>query len=315
MSLHPPPETRWCEVFSEVPESLRLHEIRSGWIDANKPGQSVPSFLEGPVFDRVGNLYLTDIPHGRILRVTSDGEWSVISHYDGWPNGMKFGPDGRLWIADYRFGILALDPAGGDPEPIITHVGSESFKGVNDLFFDSRGRLYFTDQGQTGLQDPTGRVYRADVETGRLECLLSNGISPNGLVCDLEEKALFVAMTRGNGVWRLPLKDDGPAGKVGLFVALAGGVSGADGLALDEAGNLFVCDAGNGCVWVFDRYGAPIWRLRSPTQGRTLTNLAFGGEGRKTLYMTESATGAVLQIEMNVAGKPLRFGPGDPWVS
>lgn len=309
MTLYSPPETRWCEVFSVVPEPLRLHGARSEWIDANKPGQSVPSFLEGPVFDASGHLYLTDIPHGRIFRVTPAGEWAVISQYDGWPNGMKFGPDGRLWIADYRHGILALDPAGGTPEPVITHAGSEGFKGVNDLFFDSRGRLYFTDQGQTGLQDPSGRVYRADVETGRLECLLSNGISPNGLVCDAEEKALFVAMTRGNGVWRLPLREDAPAGKVGMFVQLAGGVSGADGLALDEAGNLYVCDAGNGCVWVFSRHGEPLWRLRTPTEGRTLTNLAFGGEERKTLYMTESATGTILRIAVDTPGRALPYVP------
>ncbi|WP_110651758.1 SMP-30/gluconolactonase/LRE family protein [Salinicola peritrichatus] len=307
MSLYSPPETRWCEVFSAIPEVLKRHDARSEWIDANKPGQSVPSFLEGPVFDAEGNLFVTDIPHGRIFKVDGDGRWEAIAAYDGWPNGMRFGPDGRLWIADYRHGILTLDPAGGEPQPLLTHIGSERFKGVNDLFFDRRGRLYFTDQGQTGLQDPTGRVYRYDPDTQRLDRLIDNGISPNGLVTDLEEKALFVAMTRGNGVWRVPLKDQAPAGKVGLFVQLAGGVSGADGLALDEAGNLFVCDAGNGCVWVFDRHGVPLWRLRSPTAGRTLTNLAFGGPERRTLYMTESATGTILTIEMDTPGRALVY--------
>lgn len=307
MSLYAPPETRWCEVFSEIPDNLKLYDATSEWIDANKPGQSVPSFLEGPVFDAAGNLFVTDIPHGRILRVTPGRQWSCIAQYDGWPNGMRFGPDGRLWIADYRHGILALSPQGGHPEPILTHVGSERFKGVNDLFFDQRGRLYFTDQGQTGLQDPTGRVYRYDLDACRLDCLISNGISPNGLVCDLAEKSLFVAMTRGNGVWRIPLKDQGPAGKVGMFVQLAGGVSGADGLALDEDGNLFVCDAGNGCVWVFDPHGVPLWRLRSPTEGRTLTNLAFGGTDRRMLYMTESATGTIIRIELGIPGKRLSY--------
>lgn len=312
MSLYAPPETRYCEVFSQVPEELKLSDTPSGWIDANKPGQQVPSFLEGPVFDEQGQLYLTDIPHGRIFCVSPEGNWRVIAQYDGWPNGMAFGPDGRLWIADYRHGILALSPEGGTPEPILTHCGSESFKGVNDLFFDRRGLLYFTDQGQTGLQDPSGRVYRFDPNTGHIDRLLSNGISPNGLVCDLEEKALFVAMTRGNGVWRLPLREDGPPGKVGMFVSLAGGVSGADGLAIDEAGNLFVCDAGNGCVWVFDPHGVPLWRLRSPTKGRTLTNLAFGGADRRILYMTESATGSVLKIRMETPGKACTYPLSKP---
>lgn len=303
MSLYPPPETRRCDVYTRIPEHLKRYDASSEWIAANKPGQSVPSFLEGPLFDGDGNLFVTDIPHGRIFRIDEQGGWEIIADYDGWPNGMRFGPDGLLWIADYRHGLMTLDPAGGEPQPLLTHVGSERFKGINDLFFDHRGQLYFTDQGQTGLQDPSGRVYRYDPGTRRLDRLIDNGISPNGLVTDLEEKALFVAMTRGNGVWRIPLKDDGPAGKVGLFVPLAGGVSGADGLALDEAGNLFVCDAGNGCVWVFDRHGQPLWRLLSPTEGRTLTNLTFGGPDRKTLYMTESATGTILTIDMEVPGR------------
>lgn len=307
MSLYPPPETRWCEVYTCIPEHLKRDDAPSEWISANKPGQSVPSFLEGPVFDAAGSLFVTDIPHGRIFKINENGEWETIADYDGWPNGMRFGPDGRLWIADYRHGLMTLDSAGGEPQSLLTHVGSERFKGINDLFFDNRGRLYFTDQGQTGLQDPSGRVYRYDLQTQHLVRLIDNGISPNGLVTDLEEKALFVAMTRGNGVWRVPLKDAGPAGKVGMFVQLAGGVSGADGLALDEAGNLFVCDAGNACVWVFDSHGVPLWRLRSPTEGRTLTNLAFGGPDRKTLYMTESATGTILTIQMEIPGRALTY--------
>ncbi|MGN5354138.1 hypothetical protein ACQ4P5_19195 [Ralstonia sp. L16] len=57
--------------------------------------------------------------------------------------------------------------------------------------------MYFTDQGQTGLHDPTGRVYRLCTD-GRLDCLLANGPSPNGLVLTPDESALFVAMTGDN---------------------------------------------------------------------------------------------------------------------
>ena len=60
-------------------------------------------------------------------------------------------------------------------------------------------RSSFTDQGQTGVTDPTGRVYRLS-PNGKLDCLLSNGNSPNGLVLSIDEKVLFVAMTRANQV-------------------------------------------------------------------------------------------------------------------
>ena len=86
-------------------------------------------------------------------------------------------------------------------QPVLTSRNSESFKGCNDLHIASNGDIYFTDQGQTGLHDPTGRVYRLS-RPGRLDCLIDTGISPNGLVLDPAETVLFVAMTRDNAVWR-----------------------------------------------------------------------------------------------------------------
>ncbi|MDH2435414.1 hypothetical protein QCD60_23095 [Pokkaliibacter sp. MBI-7] len=99
-------------------------------IRANKPGQSVPSFLEGPSFDRQGYLYVTDIPYGRIFRISPQRDWQLIAEYDGWPNGLKIHKDGRIFIADYKNGILLLDPDTKKISPVLTHRRSEGFKGV-----------------------------------------------------------------------------------------------------------------------------------------------------------------------------------------
>lgn len=277
----------------------------SDWVRANKPGQQVTSFIEGPAFDREGHLYVTDIPYGRIFRIDPEGGWSLLTEYDGWPNGLAFHQDGRLFIADYRRGILTLKPSSPDVVPMLTHIRSESFKGVNDLFFDESGRLYFTDQGQTGMQDPTGRVYRFEPDEGKTECLLSNGPSPNGLLLDHDGKALLVAMTRGNAVWRLPVTGHGPSSKVGIFITMAGGTSGADGMGLDAEGNVYVCDAGHGCVWIFSRYGVPLFRYDSCTNGRTLTNIAFGGQNNCTAFVTDSSTGTIQQFSALAPGRTL----------
>jgi len=297
--LYAQPPEQTCDVFSVVPDQLRRHLARSYWGDANKPGLSVPSFLEGPVFDPAGNLYVTDIPYGRIFRITPQGEWSVIAEYDGEPNGMKLHPDGRLWITDYRRGLLALDLAGGTPEPLLPRRNAEGFKGLNDLCIAADGTVYFTDQGQTGLHDPSGRVYRRSPD-GRLDCLLANGPSPNGVVLDRARNVLFVAMTRANAVWRAPIMRDGSLSKVGLFAQLYG-VSGPDGLAMDTEGNLLVAHASLGAVFVFSPHGECIARLKSPA-GATVTNLAFGGPERRDLYITESSTGSILRIRWRAAG-------------
>ncbi len=305
MSLHPSPSIVTSEVFTRLPEHYRNEGHQSDWVDANKPGQRVHSFLEGPSFDRDGNLYVTDIPYGRIFRITPAKEWQLVAQYDGWPNGLKIHKDGRIFIADYKHGIMVLDPETGEVTPFLTKNRSESFKGVNDLFFDAQGVLYFTDQGQTGMHDPSGRVYRYDLTSNKLDLLLDNGPSPNGLVMSPDQKTLYVAMTRGNAIWRLPILPDGATSKVGIFTAMAGGVSGADGMAVDQEGNLFVCDAGNACVWSFSAHAEPQLRIMNQSEGRTTTNVAFGGKDNKTLYFIDSASGTILCRGMDVAGEKM----------
>ena len=297
-AVYPPPAAIETEVFWEVPKRLQVVGRSSEWVDVQRFGAPTTSFLEGPSFDRAGNLYVVDIPYGRIFRVAPDGTFTVVVEYDGEPNGLKIHKDGRIFIADYKNGIMQLDPDKGEVKPYFDRPVLERFKGVNDLVFASNGDMYFTDQGQTGWQDPTGRVYclRAD---GRFEKILDGIPSPNGLVLSLDEKLLYVAVTRANAIWRAPLLKTG-ASKVGTFIQLSGG-GGPDGLAIDEDGGLVVAHVGLGSVWIFNRLGEPAYRLKSP-RGHLTTNVAYGGPDRRTLYITESETGSILRAKVPVAG-------------
>jgi gluconolactonase len=302
MSFFEPPRLIEADVFAAVPDRLRKGGAASSWIDANHPGSKLDCFLEGPAFDRAGNLYMVDIPYGRILRMSPKGEFDVAAEYDGWPNGIAIHQDGSIYITDYRRGILRCDPKTGRVEDFLTHNQSEGFKGVNDLTFARNGDLYFTDQGQTGIHDPTGRVYRLGTD-GRLDCLISNGPSPNGIVLDPQDKVMYVAMTRANCMWHCPLKGGGIS-KAGVFAVLPG-IHGPDGLAMDEAGNLSAAHARPGIVWLFSPLGEPLCRVQSRNKGNRMTNMAYGGVDRKTLYVVDSYRGEILTAPMPVAGKLL----------
>ncbi|HEY3048269.1 MAG TPA: SMP-30/gluconolactonase/LRE family protein [Polaromonas sp.] len=301
MFLLNPPEIRTLEVFTTLPQRYRQPR-RTVWGDANQGGRESDSFLEGPVFDDAGNLYVTDIPFGRVFRIDPKGEWELVAQWDGEPNGMKFLSATELLVTDYLNGLMAVNIRSGAVRPYLSRRNTERFKGVNDLTFDSIGNLYFTDQGQTGLHDPTGRVYRL-TPAGKLDVLLSNVPSPNGIVLSPDEKFLFVAVTRGNCVWRMPLLADGGVSKAGQFFT-SYGPSGPDGLAMDEAGRLLVANPGLGYVWVLNHRAEPVQLLRG-LAAVSLTNLAFGGADRKTLYCTESTSGTVLRTGMDVAGTRL----------
>ncbi len=298
--LNQEPQRQDTQLWSAMPDHLRCRNAQSDWAKANKAGERLHSFIEGPAMDAQGNLYLVDIPYGRIFRVSPEKQWTLVVQYDGEPNGLKVLSDGSLLIADYRKGLLRCDPKAQTVEPLLARRNAESFKGLNDLYVTrDESKVYFTDQGQTGLHDPTGAVYRYCLASGRLDCLLNNVPSPNGIVVDEDKSVLFVAATRDNAVWRAPLLADGSVSKTGRFCSLFG-TSGPDGIALDREGRLYVAHASLGCVFVYRANGECCHILRSAA-GNTVTNLCFTDDTCETLLITESATGSVLQASMTVA--------------
>ena len=282
------------EVFAVMPEALRGKPSSSA-MRQSKSGTT----LEGPSFDRQGNLYFTDIPNGRIFRVSELGQFELISEYKGRPNGLKIHRDGRIFVADNEHGIMLLDPAKGSMTTLLRGPDREHFKGVNDLVFGKNGDLYFTDQGATGLHDPTGRVYRYDAE-GKLNCLIDTIPSPNGIVLSEAEDFIYVAVTRANAVWNLPLAPGGAISRAGLFAQLP--CLGPDGLAADAEGNIAIAMPFLGAVWLVNRLGLPAYRVDS-CRGAHLTNIAYGGPGNRWLYMTEGDSYSILRAEMPFPGR------------
>jgi len=283
------------EVFAELPRALRKSGTPPERLSAGKSATPMGSFLEGPSFDRAGNLYVVDLAWGRIFKVSPKGEFDVVIEYDGEPNGLAIHQDGRVFIADHKNGILYLKD--GKLVPVVSRYHQQRFKGVNDLTFAENGDLYFTDQGVTDLADPTGCVYRYTAD-GRLERLASNLPSPNGLV--FHENVVYVAVTRANAVWRLPIAPDGTIVRMGVFLHLSGG-RGPDGMAMDQDGGLAVAHLDIGAVWIFSRRGEPRWRVQS-CASEFITNMAYQGD---TLYITDSGSGSILRAKVPVPGRKL----------
>jgi gluconolactonase len=303
--MYEAPPRKTAEIFARLPDELRKADRGGEWFSHQPAMGHHHSVLEGLSFDPDGNLYCVDIPWGRIFRIDPKGNFKVVAEYDGWPNGLRFHKDGRIFVADHKYGIVILDPDTGKITPFLERVRLEHLKAVNDLYFGQNGDLYFTDQGLTGLHDPTGRVFRVKPD-GHVDCLLDNVPSPNGLVLSLDERVLYVAVTRANAIWRVPFSDDGTVAKVGNFIQMTGG-GGPDGITIDEAGNLVVCQIGMGALWLFNPQGEPILRVDSGT-GRQTTNVAYGGPDRKTAYFTECDAGVILKAEMPHPGKRMYSG-------
>jgi gluconolactonase len=111
-------------------------------------------------------------------------------------------------------------------------------------------------------------------------------------------------MTNANAVWHLALMSRHGVTEVttaGTSIQLSGGI-GPDGLALTAEGGLAVVHAGMGAIWVFNRLGQPIYRIKS-CGSDFVTNLTFGGPDMKTLYFTDAGAGIVQKAELPIAGR------------
>jgi len=110
-------------------------------------------------------------------------------------------------------------------------------------------------------------------------------------------------VTRANAVWRLQLAPEGQISRLGVFIHLSGGL-GPDGLAINEDDGLAVVRPGLGVVSVFNHRAEVLYQIQSPDSD-FVTNCAYDGPGRKTLYIVDSERGRICCARLPVAGRKM----------
>jgi len=296
--MYSTPLSLTTDTHFELPSFLHEAGVENPWSHANLGGRDIHSFLNAPVFDASGNLWLVDTPFGRIFRVTPTGEWDLITKYDGWPSGLKFHADGRLFIADQRHGILQFDVSLRKLSPVVTHYVGQRFLGVSDLVFATNGDLLFSDAGQSGLQAADGALYRLKAN-GELQKLVGGIPGPTGVALSVNEETVLIGVAGDNAIWRAPLVEGG-ASRVGRAIQLSGGfgaMAGPGGIATDSDDNVFVAHNGMGCVWMFDKRGEPKYRVDS-SRGDWISGLTLDPADPRTILITEAQTGVLLKASL-----------------
>ena len=98
---------------------------------------------------------------------------------------------------------------------------------------------------------------------------------------------------------------DGSVSKTGVAIQLSGGHAGPDGIEQDAQDGIYVCHLGLG-IWRFDNNSLPTHLIYvDPGEHALMTNIAFGGPDRKTMYITDSQNGRIMRAEAPVPGKLL----------
>lgn len=248
------------------------------------------NFPEGPAWGENGlyisNCYSDWIAHwcnGRLDTLRLRDADSIRT------NGL-FYYHGTLYACDFKGRrIICIQPDGGWSS-LTTNT---TLHRPNDLTFDSRGDLYFTDSGEYNREQPNGGVWRIQITTSRrVTQILTDLAFPNGIVFSPDGAWLYVAESARQIVVRYPCLPDGQLGPGKEFIAMPGGDP--DGMACDEKGNIYVAHFGGGYVWVIAPDGTIVTKIKTP--GRKPSNLEFGGSDPHTLFLTETETNALYTI-------------------
>lgn len=270
-------------------------------------------FTEGPAGDADGNLFFTDSPRNLIMVLRPGGKLEVWKDKSGDANGMRFDAHGRLVACCGEDGARAVVrwEKDGKRTVLADRYNGKKLTAPNDLCFDAKGRIYFTDPCY-GNKPADGQeryaVYRIDAAdnepvVGQVTRVIDDVDTPNGICISPDNTTLYVAdnAARKNGPHTLvayDILDDSRCRRRAVLHDFGDG-RGIDGMVVDTRGNIWAT-AGSGAktgVYVFTPTGKQVAFIRTP---ETATNCTFGDRDLKTLYITAGTS--LYKVRVNAVG-------------
>jgi gluconolactonase len=287
-------------------------------------------FLEGPAVDAAGNVFFSDIAGSRILKMDPAGTVTTFRPDSRRTNGNTFDAQGRLISCEgAEMGpgggrrIVRTDMKTGQLEILTDRYEGKQYNSPNDVVVDPRGRIWFTDPfyapDRSVMEHPHEAVYRIDPDGKVTRVITQPAIGrPNGLAITPDGKTLYlidsdyIRPDANRKIWAFDIDESGAASKQRAVFDFGRG-RGGDGLRLDSQGNLWVAagissprtpnesaDVPTG-IYVISPQGKLLGRIPVPED--VITNLAWGGADKKTLYVTSGKT--LFKIQTAVAGYSL----------
>jgi gluconolactonase len=264
-------------------------------------------FTEGPVWVG-GRLLFTDVPSNVIYELASGGGISQFRADTGGANGLAVDKDGNLIACEGTAKRVSRSAATKNAAvtAIAESYADQPLNSPNDVIARADGNIYFTDPNYSG--DPNTQddeaVYRID-PAGDLTRIAYDFAKPNGIALSRDGGTLYVV---DNGAGKLLAAPVDSKGAVGAFAEVAT-VPGGDGMAVDDADNLYIADDHG--IDVFDRTGKKLGTIAVEVQP---TNCTFGGSDRRTLFITANGPApadggtnpktGLYSIRLNIPGSP-----------
>jgi len=266
------------------------------------------SGAEGPLTDVSGRIFMVCPSKGQILRLDANNQPVEVAHTGGAPAGLQLHPDGSLWVADMKKGILKVTPEG-EVIPVVTEFEGKPIRGCNDLIFDSKGNLYFTaPAGSNGKPGgAVGEVFFRSVE-GEVVRLGEGFAFPNGIAVSPDDDMVIFAETFTHKLWAADLSAPGKIRSWRVWAVLPHSddeSAGGDGMAFDAEGHLVATTYSRGTLEIYDPQGKHLRTISLPF--KKCSNVHFFPGNDHRLIVTEHENNALWTFDYGIGGHP-QFG-------
>ena len=251
--------------------------------------------IEGPACNADGDIFAVNFgKQGTIGRVRENGIGDIfVTLPEGSTgNGIRFGRDGTMFVADYTgHNILRVD---AQTRKITTLAHQATMNQPNDLAIGPDGTLWASDPN---WKESTGQVWRIDAD-GTTTLVAPDMGTTNGIEVSPDGRTLYVNESAQRNIWAFTITDDKSLIGKRLFKKFDD--HGFDGQRCDVNGNLYVTRYGKGTVVKLSPKGEILQEIN--VLGSRPSNLCFGGPGGKTVYVTEVEHTRVVKFRVDEPG-------------
>lgn len=258
--------------------------------------------IEGPRIDAEDRLYFSDVRRGGVYRRSPDGSIETVVPKRRGVGGIALHADGGIVIS----GRNICHVRSGETRVVFD---LEDTPGFNDLFTDAHGRVYTGSMRSNPFGDldgprTSGELYRIAADGQGVE-LYGDVSLTNGIGLSSDGATIYHSDSARNEIIAHDFDSDGSCQNRRTFARAPRGFP--DGLAVDEAGGVWIAAYNGGCATRFTPDGQLDRHIDVPA--KAVTSLAFGGADRRDLYIvsadnTDDASlgGSIFSTRVDIPG-------------
>ncbi len=258
--------------------------------------------IEGPAVDSQGNLFVVNFAKPGTIGKLPVGSLRSENFLDlpegSVGNSIRFNRSGQMFIADYKKHNIFLVERGNAEPKVFFH--SELFSQPNDMTIACDGTIYASDPD---WKNRLGKIWRIKkgvdgIVVGEVMVASRTMGTTNGIDLSPDDQTLYVGESNSGQIWSYKIQG---SKLISARLLKTFEPDTIDGIRTDVEGRLLIARILKGQIAIATKTGALEREIR--LRGKEPTNLAFGGNDGKTVFVTQRQGGYIESFRTDLEGR------------